>query len=346
MGVAQAALAVTACALCLQLPAMTSGALRVGFYQSSCPNAETLVRQAVAAAVAKDAGIAAGLIRLHFHDCFVRGCDASVLLSVNPGGGKTERQAAPNFPSLRGFEVIDAAKAAVEQSCPRTVSCTDIVAFAARDSVDLTGNLFYQVPAGRRDGTVSREDDTVDLPPPTATAKELTEKFAAKNLTLDEMVVLSGAHTVGRSFCNSFFDRVWDTNTRLPRVDDGLDPAYAAQLRALCPSDTTDKTLITAPMDPDTPSTLDNNYYKLLPRGRGLFFSDNQLRVNATMNALVTSFAANEALWKQRFADAMVKMGHTQVQTGSCGQIRLNCNVVNPTSVELPGEDDAGVAAS
>ncbi|KAG8052149.1 hypothetical protein GUJ93_ZPchr0001g30651 [Zizania palustris] len=307
MGVAQAALAVTACALCLQLPAMASGALSVGFYQSSCPNAETLVRQAVAAAVAKDAGIAAGLIRLHFHDCFVRGCDASVLLSVNPGGGTTERQAPPNFPSLRGFEV----------------------------------------PAGRRDGTVSRANDTVDLPPPTATAETLTEMFAAKNLNLDEMVVLSGAHTVGRSFCNSFFDRVWDTNTRLPRVDDGLDPAYAAQLRALCPSDTTDKTLITAPMDPDTPSTMDNNYYKLLPRGRGLFFSDNQLRVNATMNALVTSFAANEALWKQRFADAMVKMGHIQVQTGSCGQIRLNCNVVNPTSVELPGEDiDAGVVAA
>ncbi|EEC70539.1 hypothetical protein OsI_01672 [Oryza sativa Indica Group] len=346
MGVA---VAVAACALCL-LPATTSGALRVGFYQSSCPNAEALVRQAVAAAFARDAGVAAGLIRLHFHDCFVRGCDASVLLTKNPAGGQTERDAAPNNPSLRGFEVIDAAKAAVEAACPRTVSCADIIAFAARDSVKLTGNVDYQVPAGRRDGSVSNGNEALhNLPPPNATAQQLADTFFAnKFLTLEDMVVLSGAHTVGRSFCASFFNRVWNGNT--PIVDAGLDPAYAAQLRALCP---TRDTLATTPMDPDTPATLDNNYYKLLPQGKGLFFSDNQLRVNATMNALVTRFAANEAEWKQRFADAMVKMGHIEVQTGRCGQIRVNCNVVNPSTsspeVELAGEDQetgGAVAAS
>jgi len=135
---------------------------------------------------------------------------------VNPGGGQTERDADPNKPSLRGFEVIDAAKAAVERSCPRTVSCADIVAFAARDSVGLTGSVAYQVPAGRRDGRVSNESETVDLPPPSSTAKELTDLFAAKNLTLEDMVVLSGAHTVGRSFCNSFVGRVWNQTATPP----------------------------------------------------------------------------------------------------------------------------------
>ena len=123
---------------------------------------------------------------------------------MNPGGGQTERDAAPNKPSLRGFEVIDAAKAAVERSCPRTVSCADIVAFAARDSISLTGSVSYQVPAGRRDGRVSNKSETVDLPPPSSTAKNLTDLFAAKNLSVEDMVVLSGAHSIGVSHCSSF----------------------------------------------------------------------------------------------------------------------------------------------
>ncbi|GJN05374.1 hypothetical protein PR202_ga22995 [Eleusine coracana subsp. coracana] len=340
------------------LPATTHAQLRVGFYDATCPNAEALVRQAVAAAFARDAGTAAGLIRLHFHDCFVRGCDASVLLTVNPGGGKTEREAAPNNPSLRGFDVIDAAKAAVESACPRTVSCADIVAFAARDSINLAGNLFYAVPAGRRDGRVSNETEALlNLPPPSFTAKELTDRFAAKNLTVEEMVVLSGAHTVGRSFCSSFLDRIWNGSS--PIVDSGLSPSYATLLRGLCPWNATQAAPnVTVSMDPGSPDVLDNNYYRLLPRGMGLFFSDNQLRVDPAMAALVTGFAANETLWKTRFAEAMLKMGRIEVQTGRCGEVRRTCGLVNPTSssfsVELPSVvmsapdvvEEEGVAAS
>ena len=136
------------------------------------------------------------------------------------------------------------------------------------------------------------------------------------------------------------------------QVDAGLSPSYAALLRALCPSNAAQTTPITTPMDPGSPNVLDNNYYKLLPRNMGLFFSDNQLRVDPAMAALVTAFAANETLWKERFAAAMVKMGHTEVQTGRCGEVRLNCSVVNPTSssVELGSSasavDEEGVAAS
>jgi peroxidase len=113
------------------------------------------------------------------------------------------------------------------------------------------------------------------------------------------------------------------------QVDTGLSAGYATLLQALCPSNANSSTPTTTVIDPSTPAVLDNNYYKLLPLNMGLFFSDNQLRVNSTLNASVNSFAANETLWKEKFVAAMIKMGNIEVLTGSQGEIRLNCSVVN-----------------
>ncbi|PNT70450.1 hypothetical protein BRADI_2g12192v3 [Brachypodium distachyon] len=277
--------------LCLQLPTVSRAQLQVGFYEKTCPDAETLVRQAVAAAFAKNNGIAAGLIRLHFHDCFVRGCDASVLLvSAN---GMAERDAMPNKPSLRGFEV----------------------------------------PSGRRDGNISlMKDADENLPLPTFTLQQLIHLFAKKTLTAEEMVTLVGAHTIGRSFCSSFLSRIW--NNTNPIVDEGLSSGYAKLLRSLCPSTPNNST--TTVIDPSTPTVLDNNYYKLLPLNLGLFFSDNQLRTNAALNASVNTFADSEALWNEKFWKGMIKMGNIEVLTGTQGEIRLNCSVVNKiTGMEM-----------
>ena len=49
----------------------------------------------------------------------------------------SEKLAGPNLNSLRGFEVKHKIKYLLEEECPITVSCADILAMAARDVVEL-----------------------------------------------------------------------------------------------------------------------------------------------------------------------------------------------------------------
>ena len=64
---------------------------------------------------------------------------SSDLLDDAPGI-RSEKNASPNRRSARGFEVIDAVKAAVERACPGVVSCADVLAVAAEESVVAVSN--------------------------------------------------------------------------------------------------------------------------------------------------------------------------------------------------------------
>ncbi|XP_020586460.1 peroxidase 5-like [Phalaenopsis equestris] len=298
----------------------------MGYYSRTCPQAEIIVKEEVAKALATNYGLAAGLVRMHFHDCFVRGCDGSVLIDSTPNN-VAEKDAPPNNPSLRGFEVIDNAKKRLESACSGTVSCADILAFAARDSVQFSGGLPYQVPSGRKDGVISRASETTSLPPPTSDLSQLTQMFANKGLSQGEMITLSGAHTIGRSHCASFSKRLYNFNSTVSQ-DPSLDPSYASQLKQLCPNNTTSANL-TVPMDPHTPSLMDTSYYSGILASRGLFSSDQALLSNTSTAALVQQIARNWLLFQSKFVAAMIKMGQIEVLTGSNGQIRANCRSIN-----------------
>ncbi|KAF8378880.1 hypothetical protein HHK36_030229 [Tetracentron sinense] len=103
------------------------------FYDKMCPNALNTIRTSIRTAVSSERRMAASLIRLHFHDCFVQGCDASILLD-EAASATSERNALQNLRSARGYEVIEVAKSQVESICPGVVSCADILAVAARDA--------------------------------------------------------------------------------------------------------------------------------------------------------------------------------------------------------------------
>ncbi|URD99173.1 Peroxidase [Musa troglodytarum] len=297
------------------------------FYDRSCPKAHEIVKSIVAKAVAKEARMAASLLRLHFHDCFVKGCDASILLDSS----KTivsEKMSVPNRNSVRGFEVIDEIKSALEKACPHTVSCADILALAARDSTVLVGGPYWEVPLGRRDSLgASIQGSNNHIPAPNNTLQTIITKFKLKGLDLVDLVALSGSHTIGQSRCTSFRQRLYNENGNgLP--DFTLDPAYAARLRSRCPRSGGDQNLF--PLDLVSPTKFDNHYFKNLVAKKGLLSSDEILFTNSpATKKLVELYAANGELFFQHFARSMVKMGNIAPLTGSMGEIRKNCRKVN-----------------
>ncbi|CAN6226278.1 unnamed protein product [Urochloa humidicola] len=299
--------------------------LRFGFYRRSCPAAEYLVKSVVAKAIRQNPGTGAGLIRMAFHDCFVQGCDASVLLDATPANARPEKLSGPNFPSLRGFEVIDAAKSLLEKFCPGVVSCADVIQFAARDAAFfLSGyKVNYRLPAGRLDGRVSLESDALAfLPPPSFNLSELVDSFKVKGLDMDDLVVLSGSHSVGRSHCSSFSDRI-----STPPSD--MDPGLATVLKGQCPANPNFTNDPTVPQDVVTPNRLDNQYYKNVLRHKVLFNSDASLLTSRQTSRKVTENAVVPGRWEKKFARAMVKMSLVEIKNAANGEVRKNCRVVN-----------------
>ncbi|KAI5321567.1 hypothetical protein L3X38_030638 [Prunus dulcis] len=274
----------------------TSAKLSSGFYNKVCPQAQPAITKVVKRAISHEPRSGASLLRLHFHDCFVNGCDGSVLLddTANFIGEKT---AFPNLNSIRGFNVMDDIKKAVDKACYKSVvSCADILAVAARDSVSILGGPDYKLL-------------TASL-----------YNFQAHGLNLKDLVVLSAAHTIGLARCTTFRARIYN--------DTNIDPKFAASAKYNCPTTGGDNN--TRPLD-STTKRFDNVYFKALLQQKGLLHSDQELYKNngTESDKLVVKYSRNSESFAKDFANSMINMGNIKPRTGNNGEVRLNCRKIN-----------------
>ncbi|XP_030443894.1 peroxidase 60-like [Syzygium oleosum] len=303
------------------LAAPCFAALQVGYYKNKCGlvDVESVVSTIMASRFAKDPSIVAALLRLQFHDCFVMGCDASILID----GTSAEKTAGPNF-SVRGYDIIDAVKAVVEAICPGVVSCADIIVMATRDAVALAKGGKYSVQSGRLDGKVSLAQN-VNLPGSSMTVSQAAAAFAQKGFTISDMVVLLGGHTVGVTHCSFIQDRLYNFNG-LGKPDPTMDPKLVAALRLRCPKFSTVNNPVNLDQNASSALIVDNSFYKQIFLRRGILQIDQELAVDKLSKSLAMTLA-NATDFSAQFGRAMVKLGTLQGRLP--GEVRKSCRAVN-----------------
>ncbi|KAI5321139.1 hypothetical protein L3X38_030210 [Prunus dulcis] len=272
------------------------------FYTTTCPNVTSVVRGVVEQAQQNDIRIGAKLIQVHFHDCFVNGCDGSIMLD-NADGIESEKDAVPNQ-STDGYDQL------------------------------LLKYWFLRMEAQR--GKFNWEEETVGqpnqsgttaIPSPFENLEKITKKFSDVGLDSTDLVALSGAHTFGRARCLTFVHRLYNfSGTGNP--DPTIDTTYLETLRQICPNGGNGGTL--ADLDQSTRDEFDSNYFTNLQNKRGLLQTDQELfSTSGDTVAIVNRFANSQSDFFDSFGQSMINMGNIRPLTGSDGEIRSDCKRVN-----------------
>ncbi|KAG2309299.1 hypothetical protein Bca52824_029047 [Brassica carinata] len=266
---------------CLLLQASKSDAqpLRPDFYSRTCPGVFGIIWRTIVDELRSDPRIAASILRLHFHDCFVN--------EVQGGQFHWEGEIAYKLSSIWLIQL-----------------------FLLHFSLLINLKSFADVGLNRP----------------------------------SDLVALSGGHTFGRAQCQFVTPRLYNFNGT-NRPDPSLNPTYRDQLRRLCPQNGNGTVLVN--FDPVTPDGFDNQYYTNLRQGKGLIQSDQELfsTPRADTILLVEQYSNDRFVFFQAFTEAMIRMGNLKPLTGTQGEIRVNCRVVNSRIRSVENEDD-GVVSS
>ncbi|KAF7829629.1 BEL1-like homeodomain protein 7 [Senna tora] len=260
------------------------------FYQFSCPQLNEIVMSVLEEAIARDPRMPASLLRLHFHDCFVQGCDASILLD-DSATIVSEKNSGPNKNS--------------------------------------SGGPWWELPLGRRDSkTASLSGSNTHIPPPNATIANLITFFRRQGLDQVDLVALSGGHTIGVARCATFKQRLYNQKGQ-NQPDQTLEKSFYFGLKTVCPASGGDNNISPLDFGSPTRfdntyfklilsgKGLLNSDEVLLTGGVG----DTQ--------QLVKAFAEDETLFFHQFANSMIKMANISPLLGYHGEVRKNCRRVN-----------------
>ncbi|KAL2551362.1 Peroxidase 17 [Forsythia ovata] len=174
---------------------------------------------------------------------------------------------------------------------------------AARDAVVLSGGPNWEVKLGRLDSlTASQEDSSDIMPSPRANATTLIDLFSRFNLSVKDLVALSGSHSIGKG---------------------------RKKLDKLCPLGGDEN--VTGNLDA-TPEKFDNQYFKDLVNGRGFLNSDQTLFTCPETREYVRLFSRNQSAFFKAFVEGMLKLG--DLQSWRTGEIRKNCRIINSRTLE------------
>lgn len=183
------------------------------------------------------------------------------------------------------------------------------------------GGPSYNVLLGRRDArTASTNDANRNLPAPFFSFSQLLSSFQSHGLDLKDLVVLSGAHTIGLARCGTFKDRIYN--------DTNINVKFAASAKQNCPASGGDNNL--KPLDATT-TKFDTVYFSSLLKSKGLLHSDQELYKGdgSGSDNLVQHYSKSTFDFWSDFSTSMIKMGNINPLTGNAGEVRLNCRKIN-----------------
>jgi peroxidase len=139
-----------------------------------------------------------------------------------------------------------------------------------------------------------------------------------------DLVALSGGHSLGFSHCSSFEPRLRNFSS-VHDIDPSMNHELAQNLRKKCPKQ--NKNRNAGEFLDSTSSTFDNDYYRRLVAGKGVFGSDQALFGDYRSRWIVEAFAKDQSLFFREFAASMIKLGKVGVIEN--GEVRVKCRVVN-----------------